>query len=71
MSAAEASGGTGQTHDTRDGKAEAGRGSSSWLLNTVTRNGEDGAPFIRELANPSLLLSWQLPNIPFGQQPQK
>lgn len=34
MEAAEASGGTGQTHDTRGGKAESGRGSSSWLLNT-------------------------------------
>lgn len=33
--------------------------------------GEDGAPFIRGLANPRLLPSWQLQNIPFGQKPQK
>lgn len=33
--------------------------------------GENGAPFIRGLANPHLLPSWQLQNIPFGQKPQK
>ena len=71
MKAAEASGGTGQTCDTGGGEVESRQGSSSWLRNTVMRDREDGAPFIRGLASPSLLPSWQLQNIPFGQQPQK
>lgn len=33
--------------------------------------GGGGAPFIWGLADPSPLPSWQLRNIPFGQQPQK
>lgn len=44
MEAAGAGGGTGHTRDTGGGKAESGRGSSSWLLNTETRDREDGAP---------------------------
>lgn len=35
------------------------------------RGGGGWSTFIRGLANPRLLPSWQLQNIPFGQKPQK